>query len=232
MIALSDLSELQEIDLRLDALKQERDDKLRQTRDDPRAVGLQAEESAQRQILDEVRGHRQSLEQSTEDARTKIQAEDAKLYGGEIKDPKELSNLQAEIFALRRGLRAQEDHLLALIEQEEEAQAAAAHLEKLAEASRARWQQQQQQLRTEVTALEEEIAAIGEEVDATRADIEAEELEIYDDQRRLMPIVIARVVGGACSGCRLTLPINAVNRARRADQPVRCPSCQRILYVA
>ena len=79
MIALSDLSELQEIDLRLDALKRERDDKLQQTRDDPRVASLQAEESAQRQILDEVRGHRQSLERGTEDARTKIQAEDAKL---------------------------------------------------------------------------------------------------------------------------------------------------------
>ena len=46
MIALSDLSELQEIDLRLDTLKRERDDKLQQTRDDPRVASLQAEESA------------------------------------------------------------------------------------------------------------------------------------------------------------------------------------------
>lgn len=231
MIALSDLSELQEIDLRLDGVKQERDEKLQQANDDPSTVGLQAEEGAQRQILDEVSERRQLLERGTEDARAKIQTEDGKLYGGEIKDPRELNNLQAEIFALRRALKAQEDQLLVLIEQEEEAQAATAHLEKLIESSRTRWEQQQQRLSTEVTELEEQITAIEEEVNATRADIEAEELDIYDAQRRLMPIVIARVVGGACSGCRLTLPINAVNRARRADQPVRCPSCQRILYV-
>ncbi len=232
MIALNDLSELQEIDLRLDAVKQERDGKLQQARDDPHVAALQTEESTQRQILDEVRGYRQSLEQSTGDVRTKIQTEDAKLYGGQIKDPKELNNLQAEIFGLRRSLKAQEDQLLSLIEQEEEAQAAATHVGKLVEASHASWQQQQQRLSAEVTALEEQIAVVEEEVNETRVEIEVAELDIYDAQRRLMPIVIARVVGGVCNGCHLTLPINAVNRARRADQPVRCPSCQRILYVA
>ena len=232
MIAVNDLSELQEIDLRLDAVKRERDGKIEQTGDDPLLAGLRAEESAQRDTLEQVRKQRKELEHSTEAARTKIEGEDAKLYGGEVKDPKELNNLQAEIFALRRALKTEEDQLLAMIEQEEEAQAAGTHLETLMEAASAAWEEQQKGLKKEIATLDKQIAEIQSEVDATRAEIGGDGLDVYDTQRLLMPVVIARVIGGACGGCRLTLPIYAVNRARRGEEAVRCPSCQRILYVA
>ena len=232
MIALNELSELQEIDLRLDAVRRERDARVTLTGEDPLLVGLRAQESAQGESLDEVGRQRKLLEQSTEAARIKIDTEDAKLYGGEVKDPKELSNLQAEIFSLRRAFKADEDQLLAVIEQEEEAKAGATHLTKLIEASSVAWEEQQKELKQEIAVLDEQIAGMASEVDATRAEIEAEGLHVYDTQRRLMAIAISRVIGGVCNGCRLTLPIYAVNRARRAEEPVRCPSCQRILYVA
>ena len=232
MIALSELSELQEIDLRLDVVRRERDSRVAQTGENPLMVRLCAEEGAEREILGDIRGRRKELELGTESARAKIEIEDGKLYGGEVKDPKELSNLQAEIFALRRALKSDEDGVLVLIGQEEEAQTATTHLEKLIEGASTTWAAQQEELKKEIAELEKQMAEIEAEVGEARAKIEATGLDVYDTQRLLMPIVIARVLGGACSGCRLTLPIYAVNRARRAEEPVRCPSCQRILYVA
>jgi predicted nucleic acid-binding Zn-ribbon protein len=37
-------------------------------------------------------------------------------------------------------------------------------------------------------------------------------------------------VGGACSGCRISLPMNLIQRAR-GDELVQCVNCERILYV-
>ncbi len=232
MIDVGDLSSLQEIDLQLDVVQ----DALREV--EARLGGnsllpaLEAEAQAQAQLLDAARQERISVETTGDDARSKIEAEDAKLYGGTIKDPRELRNLQEEIFALRRTLKAQEDDLLTRIEEEEGADVAGAHVQGLVKATTVAWEAEQQELEKRRAELTTEAAGVQAEIKTHRAEIQPEGLAVYDSQRRIMPVAIARVQGGACSGCRLTLPIYAINRARRGQAAVRCPSCQRILYVA
>jgi len=42
---------------------------------------------------------------------------------------------------------------------------------------------------------------------------------------------VAKVEGGACQGCRISLPMNLLQKARSGNSLVQCSSCERVLYL-
>jgi predicted nucleic acid-binding Zn-ribbon protein len=43
-------------------------------------------------------------------------------------------------------------------------------------------------------------------------------------------MAVARIQGGACGGCRVSLPDAVRKLAFSAEQIPQCPNCERILY--
>ncbi len=66
---------------------------------------------------------------------------------------------------------------------------------------------------------------------ARAARLAPQDLAQYQRLRQIKRgVAVARIVRGACTGCRITLPTNVQQRARSGMQIVRCTSCDRILH--
>lgn len=92
------------------------------------------------------------------------------------------------------------------------------------EAARVRLTDQQADLDDELARLD---AARAEQV----ADVPAELLAVYDRVRAAGKVGAARLIGGQCQACRLTLDTVALGEIRSAapDAVVRCSECGAIL---
>lgn len=232
MIDIAELVLLQEIDLRLDAVQQQVHVTASALGENSHLPALRAEFEAQEGLLSEGERARRAVEAEAEAFRAKIKSEEAKLYGGTITEARELRHLQEEIYALRRTLKLREETLLGLMESEEALRAVQAYLQRQMDGAAAAWAAHAQELQGRQAVLTAQAEALRAEAAEQRAAIDPQSLLIYDQQRQRMAVAVARVVGGACGHCRLTLPLYAINRARRRDEAVRCPACQCLIYVA
>lgn len=170
------------------------------------------------------------IELEADALRAKIAPQEAKLYGGSIKNPKELKDLQADIEQLKRHLSSIEDRdleaLTAVDRAEEELQTAESGLATLD----ASWGEEQAELTERIERLTREIAE-HEELRRERADnIAPELLRTYDRLRVAhQGRGVAKLDRNLCMGCRISLPVNLVNRARAGSALTQCPNCERIL---
>ena len=231
MIALDDLTQLNEADLRLDRVKALIAEIDADLGDPPWHEALVAEVAAQRELLDETNSRRREAEEDLDERRIRIESEDAKLYDGSIKESRELRNQQEAIFALRRGLKEAEDPALAVLEVEDAQRQSLDYLSTLMSGTAETWSAAQTELQSKRDGLASDASTLQEEVDGWRNEISAGDLAIYDEQHLKRPIVIANVVGGVCGSCRLALPTTLLTRARRGTEPVFCPTCSCIIHV-
>ena len=197
-----------------------------------------AEVSARRQELEkaEARLHEASIdtkraEHTVGSQRSKIQDTDKKLYGGAIRNPKELQDLQQESESLKRYLSTLEDRLLdAMLVQEEaeEAHRSASEALELAEADQAEEHASLTDERADRLRLIEKLE--GEREVAVES-VPPEDLAFYTSlQRELGNQVISLVDQDCCSSCGMILSASARQQARSPHEFVRCSQCGRILY--
>jgi predicted nucleic acid-binding Zn-ribbon protein len=65
----------------------------------------------------------------------------------------------------------------------------------------------------------------------TSAEIPFGDLQTYERLRRSKAgLAVSPVIDGACSVCRVGVPVHIVRAARPGTEIVTCPSCGRILY--
>ena len=80
--------------------------------------------------------------------------------------------------------------------------------------------------------LTEQIASLESERSQEIVNIDESMLQLYN---QLAPNkqgrAVAKLDGGACGGCRISLPTNVLQRARSGSDIVRCSNCERILFV-
>ena len=220
MIALDDLTQLNEADQRLDRVKALLAEIDADLGEPPWQEALEAEVAAQQELLDETNTRRREAEEDLDERRTRIESEDAKLYDGSIKESRELRNQQEAIFALRRGLKEAEDPALAVLEVEDAQRQSLDYLASLMSGTAETWSASQTELQGKRDGMASDAATLQEEVEGWRSEISEGDLAIYDEQRLKRPIVIANVVGGVCGSCRLALPTTLLTRARRGTEPV------------
>lgn len=166
----------------------------------------------------------------------KIGREEAKLYGGEVSNPKELSALQSEIAMLKRRKEPLEEHVLEQMVLRDESIAEKQRLES-----------ETADLQREASALRERIASAEDDIDRRLAaesarwdeivpQIPGEVLELYSSLREQRKGVGAGALeNGICSACREALSAMEVDRikqaARAGEVNFRCEHCRRILVV-
>lgn len=231
MIALDDLTQLNEADLRLDRVKAQIAEIDADLGEPPWQEALVSEIAAQQELLDDTNSRRREAEEDLDQRRTRIESEDAKLYDGSIKESRELRNQQEAVYALRRGLKEAEDPALAVLEVEDAQRQSLDYLSALKSGTAETWSAAQTELQGTRDGLASDASTLQEEVAGWRSEISQGDLAIYDEQRLKRPIVIANVVGGVCGSCRLTLPTTLLTRARRGTEPVFCPTCFCIIHV-
>ena len=146
-----------------------------------------------------------------------VEEVEATLYGGTVRAPKELTDLQSELNSLKRHRRDVEDQQLDVMEQLEPVDAERAKL--LDVASKAA--EQREAATARLDAASEVINSDLDSLAARRAEL-AEPLDdalltSYDQLRtRFGGVAIAQLSGGRCSGCHLSLPAVDLDTIKRA----------------
>ena len=88
------------------------------------------------------------------------------------------------------------------------------------------------QIAEEELAIEAELAAVQAERVLLLTEVEPELLAEYEQLRpHSGGIAIARLVGGSCGGCHLSLSAVEVARIKKLppEEPVHCEECERLL---
>ncbi len=181
----------------------------------------------------QVRARQKELDLDAEEAREKAAEIDRKLYGGTVKDPKELEDFQADLTSLRGQLRKREDALLEVMLELEEAEAALKGAESTLEQTEASWTANQAVLAETQAALKREISALEERRSGQLDGMDQAALSLYETLReRRQGTAVAVVERGLCQGCRISLPMSVLPKARAGAGLLQCVSCERILLVS
>ena len=154
------------------------------------------------------------------------------LYSGSTSSPRELQAMQAEIEQFKRQRRSYEDQELDVMERRELLDTDVKALEVRLDATAAH----ADELRRALAAAEAEIDAEVQQEQATRSAL-ADRLppdivSLYQQVRaKQRGVGAARLLGGTCQGCHLSLPAVEVDRIKHLppDALVRCEQCGCIL---
>lgn len=182
----------------------------------------------------ELAARHKTLRRAEEEVHTqkiKIEQTEATLYGGKVRNPKELQDLQNEAAALRRYQRVLEDRqleaMIAVEEAEESGGKTADKLRAAVEAASAK----NRKFSSEKDAVQLEIARLENERQAASDAIIEADLKIYEQLRHSRRgVAVSRVVNKACSACGSVLNAALLHAARSPNQINRCDTCGRILY--
>jgi predicted nucleic acid-binding Zn-ribbon protein len=169
------------------------------------------------------------LELQTQGLSDKISRSQQRLYSGVVKNPKELTDLQAEVAALRRRRQKLEDDLLEAMIERDEAEAARVEAHRHLDETQARWSAQQADLMAERDVLQERLAEIEQMRAELLPNIEASDLAIYQTlRRRKRGLAVVAVRDGACGGCGVAVSPSLEWQLRR-DGRATCGNCGRMI---
>jgi predicted nucleic acid-binding Zn-ribbon protein len=192
-----------------------------------------AEADAHRAAL-ALQKERQSLRAAEENVREqhlKIEQTEATLYGGKVRNPKELQDLQNEAASLKRYRSVLEDRQLEAMIAVEEAEARQAAAQEKLEQVRQSVAQQHGELNQTKKDLLNEVARLETERQAATSSIPEEDMRLYEQLRKQRRgVAVAKVSDRACSACGSTLSAALLSASRSPNQITRCDTCGRILY--
>jgi predicted nucleic acid-binding Zn-ribbon protein len=163
---------------------------------------------------------------------SKIASVEDQLYGGRVKNSKELASLQKEVQYLKRKKSEFEDQVLeSMVEVEESEAGVTEQRERLARLEE-EWQETQARLSDEQNELINRLSQLKTKRAKLQRTIEAGDLALYEDlRRRRGGRAVALLEGELCLGCRVTIPTTKAQQARQGEVLTLCTSCERILYV-
>jgi len=198
--------------------------------DDEPLIAAKSNLATQEEQLTETKKKQKRVEWELEDLQEKVRQVNHKLYNGNIKNPKELLNLESEVKSLKGRAKGKEDEVLELMVQVEELEDRVAISSKESQRLQKEWQEKQGTFGHKKTEIEVEIGEL-EKVRRGLAElIDLENLELYEQLRLTEGQAVARVERGRCQGCHIALPTSQWQKAK-AGELVQCNNCSRILYM-
>jgi hypothetical protein len=172
-----------------------------------------------------------NAENAVQDQRLKIEQNEASLYSGVVKNPKELQDLQNEVASLKRHLVTLEDRLLEAMVACEDTQAAYQDSQQRLEAERLRVTYQNVELTQELDELVKAKDKLTAERLAIAGSISEDLLTLYESLRRQKRgIAVSLITDNACEICGATLTPAQAQASRSSTQITNCPTCGRVLY--
>ena len=203
-------------------------------------LGESEELVAARTRVNDLKDRLHRLEASLKEAewdidkvQTKMKPLEEKLYGGTVKNPKELSSLEKEVGFLRESKRKAEDRALEIMTDLEDLQGEIAEASAAFAAVETAWKARQEELQGERKRLSDHLGLAERTRQSLVGQISQESLQTYEGLRRMRKgRAVAPVEQNTCQGCWVTLPMQEVTRARTSPSLSFCSSCGRILLVS
>ena len=231
MSAALGLYRLQQIDSQMDQARA-RLDAIRQTLEND--VELRA--ASERVASAEAAAHEaeralRSAEANVQSQRIKIEQTESSLYGGAVRNPKELQDLQNDVVSLKKHLATLEDRLLEAMLTNESAASILAEAQTALQQVEAQRGSQTSLLTGERNNLQHNLERFESERKAAAAPLDTKSIEKYESLRRdRRGIAVTTVSDGACAACGSTLTPAQQQNARSSGQVYTCPTCGRFLF--
>ena len=232
MRTLKQLYDLQVLDIKISSLEKSRAEVREKLADNSAIISAKNEVTETDSTLQKVLSEHRSSERDATQLSEKLQEIDAKLYGGSITSPRELSAAQEEREFTFQKQREESDRLLDLMVHSEELQKSLSKSKENLVHIEANAASEKSSLSANETRLTKELMALETERNKAVSQIEPNSISIYESLRNSKTgYAVAAVEKGMCQGCRLTLSTTQLQKTRNAQKIVQCNSCHRILYL-
>lgn len=229
MSQVSQLYKLQQIDTEIQQKKGRLGEVVRLQRETDELLSARKRAQAADQTLQKWQARQSDLNLELMSLNNEADRTNQRLYSGNVRNPKELEDLEHKLQELGRRKATLEDELLeAMImiedaqEEKDKADASLAEIE-------LRWQADQKDLQQEQNELALRLADLTE---ARKKQVNLIEQPLLVQYQRLAShkggVAVAGLVDNRCTGCHLTVSANKVSRAERGEI-VTCGACGRIL---
>jgi predicted nucleic acid-binding Zn-ribbon protein len=228
--AVKRLYELQQLDLEIQREEHAFEEIKGKLGENERLIQARTDLIAEEVHLEEANKQQKALEWELEDIRSKIAQVSERLYGGRVKNPKELVSFEQEAGLFKANLRHQEDTLLDIMADVEATQKKVKSSTERFRVLEDEWKKEQLSLSQQQTEIENRIADLKQRRQELIADIVSESLELYEGTKLRKGQAVVKVEQGRCQGCRVMLSTSELQRAR-AGNIVLCSTCNRILYL-
>lgn len=230
------LLELQQTDARIRRLRHQLGDLPEQRQldeEERRSAELGEQHDGLRVDLDRIGAAQRKIEGEIDLLRQRRDAEHARMYSGDISNPKELQSLRAEIDSTDRRISDNEDKLLEVMEKLEEYETKAAEISEEQEQIQARVAELSNARDEASQGLLAELAELEVDRDRQRARVPDEYLSRYDQKlEQAGGVAVGELVDGMCTACRIELPSGEVQELYDGPPLATCPQCRRLLVVS
>ncbi len=228
--AISNLVQLQEIDLKLDALEREKGDMPARVRAlEEQRDGVETELNTTRAELEDVEKQRRGLEREIKTLQEHKKKSEEQLYA--VQTNKEYDAVTQEIEHAVQKIDENETAELELIEREEALKEKISSLEEKLQQFDADLAEQKTRLDATIARNAEREKELQAQREQVREKIQVKHLRLYERIRKPkdgLPIV--PVKRGACGGCYTQIPPQRIMEVRDGDKLIICESCGRMLY--
>jgi predicted nucleic acid-binding Zn-ribbon protein len=231
MSQLDPLYQLQQIDDELRAANRRLQDVLQELQGSKEVENARQQHETSSARLRQARIRQKELELEFGSLTDKLTRSEQRLYSGDVRNPKELADLEHEVAALSRRGGGLEDELLEAMMAAEEAQAEYTGAETRLREAETSWQEQRDALTAERDSLQSTVGARLARREKLVERIGRAFLAAYENVGRRRPHpAVTLLHDGLCQGCGVRASGDVV-RGARAGELVYCVSCGRILLL-
>ena len=226
---LEHLARLQEIDDQLAMMERSKGDYPQRIDELEKTLSQRLQDAEELQQNKEgLEKERRQLERRIKDCESRLEKLQDRL--SEVKTNKEWDALQKEMDAVKGELSEEEERLLVVMEELDT-------LGEEAETEGEELQDYRSSAEAEIKDLKEKLGSVDSKMAKIRSERGALSVQIDDVLKRIYNRVkqgkqgtaVVPVVRGACGGCYNKIPIQTLTEIRRAEKPITCENCGRII---
>jgi predicted nucleic acid-binding Zn-ribbon protein len=225
------LFQLQKIDTRLDVLTRRLHEIDRIRNDNSSRIEIEKSLEASNGDYTMQKKNYDAIEEKVRTKKLKIEQSESSLYGGLVKNPKELQDLQTEIIFLKHSVSSLEDEQLEQMVEMEATEMQIAKIEDVLKAFDAKIAVEFSALFAEEANKKIEKEKLLEERKVVIGQVNPEFEITYQALRKTKNgIAVAAIEEGSCQVCGSTLTPAECQTAKSPSYMATCSSCGRILY--
>jgi predicted nucleic acid-binding Zn-ribbon protein len=225
------LAELQIIDLKLDNRNCEKEELLKELSGlDEKLEAARGDISVKKTEMDEIELGKKELEENLDAETDNIARSEVRLK--DIKTQKEYQAVSKEISAAKKVKAELEEQLLQKITRVDELKAEITAMEEALKSLEENIDSRRAETQQKIDEIESGISVDIAGRDSMAGDIQPSLLKRYAmlrEKRQGLAVVEAR--NGSCLGCNMNLPPQIYNNLYKTENIVTCPHCQRLLFL-
>lgn len=229
MSRASALLSLQQLDDRIATVTSEITGVEGSLRGDPELERLRKAEAAAQEEHRSLGTTARLAELEAASLQSRIRELDRRLYGGTVRNPAELIEMQRELEMMRAKLSTAEDDALERMEQVDQSHASLQGASALVAARESQRAGSLEPMRARLATLTAERDVLNAERDAVRADTDPSDLSLYARIAAHRRPAVTGLAGEFCAGCHMPVSNEERRAVRTGTGLTQCANCDRIL---